>query len=255
MITVTNGAIAVPDTGTEANDLATLKTMAETMFAGLDPFGERRVASQTDDPPTGWTIAAVESGTTAGTITITLDNSAGNKTITGARFAIYRGVAPVSGAPADYDALVAALGTADPDRADAGLAQVGTFSLTGGMLATTGANTITVDSSVLADNVGAPGYIVYVAVTNGTNGSAVQSEAGVVTDDTAGPPTTGTVTAMAFGADTSQAFEFTFAALSKDATIHWAFLTDGTAAPIDADTLKGLVAGTPASTIGAGEVD
>ena len=204
-------------------------------------------------PPSGWTIAAVESAATAGAITITLDNSAGSEAITGARFAIYRGAAPTSGAPADYDVLVATLGTADPDRADAGLAQVDTFSLTDGMLATTGANTITVDSDVLVDDVGAPGYIVYVAVTDGTNGSAVQSVAGVVTSDTAGPPTTGTVTAQAFGIGASQAFEFTFAALSKDATIHWAVLTDGTAAPIDADTLKALVAGTPASTIGAGE--
>ena len=70
---------------------------------------------------------------------------------------------------------------------------MGTFSLTGGMLATTGANTITVDSSVLVDDVGAPGYIVYVAVTDGTNGSAVVSEAGVVTATpmfTAGPTAT-----------------------------------------------------------------
>ena len=73
LLSVTDGAIAVPDTGMEATELATLETTAETMFAGLNPFDDRRVASQA--PPTKPTVpnsvAATLSDAATGNLAIT----------------------------------------------------------------------------------------------------------------------------------------------------------------------------------------
>ena len=174
------------------------------------------------EAPTGWTVAAGESSATADVITIVLDNSSGNEQINGARFAIYRGAAPVS-PPVDYDALVAGLGTAVLNRTDAGLVAVADVALTGGVLANAGANTIiTVDITGLDTEVGTPGYIVYMAVTDGTNGSTVMSVAGVTTDGTPTPTImniglkTGSATATGFSV------EYDLGVTGVVADVYWA---------------------------------
>ena len=159
----------------------------------IDNATSNDASAPTDnDPPTGWMIGAAESGSTPGTITITLTNpTGGSEAITGANYAVYRGaVANISSPPADY-AAIEALEGATMNTVTAGtLAATGTFTIT----------SLAGDGSIaMADAAVARGgsYTVYVAVKDAaSNGSDVDTVGNVMTAVADITPAGGSFTAI-----------------------------------------------------------
>ena len=102
-------------------------------------------------------------------------------------------------------------------------------------------------------------YDLYIVATDAAgNESSVSPKIEATSNGATDPPptfapSTQKVTVAAHGTGTSQSFTFTIPRLSEPAAIHWVVLADNATAPGNAAALKALVAGTPASTIAAGE--
>ena len=183
-------------------------------------------------------------GTNAGDILITLTNDGTSaEAITTAKYVIVLGGALVSGN--DYTTLDGKTVAGSPSAGD--VVALGDFTVP------IVASANQVETATLSASTQ---YTVYVLIADNaaTPNGVVLAPKTITTKALADPaPTFGTVTAVAIGDTALQTFTFTIADLSENATIHWAVLADGSDAPVSAADLKALVAGTPASTIAAGD--